>query len=215
MTSPSTPPQKKRSWLKITGITAAVLLAIFVVLAVIGNLLPDKTSDDTANPAAADTTSDQTTNIAPTSAAATTTTTAPPSTAESAAPTSEVAGQCTASAIEDQALNDSVAAAQLPNGTVIVSGVNQYNVDNRNLRDIIVRICKPGLTGDALKDVASELARSIKASGLLVQTMRVTNTAEESSTQAKVRCEDFPSRTFSATANTGAVRTSWKYPSEK
>ncbi|RVW09600.1 hypothetical protein EGT67_08960 [Prescottella agglutinans] len=128
--------------------------------------------------------------------------------------TTAAAATCTATPITDEALQSAVAGAALPEGVVIVSGVNQKNIEHPGTQDIIVRVCKPGLTGNALKDVATELARSIKASPLQVQTMRVTNTAEESSPEGKVRCEDFPARTFSAEADPGAVRTSWKYPSQ-
>jgi hypothetical protein len=108
-------------------------------------------------------------------------------------------------------------AAPLPPGVSIVKEMDQYNIDDKSMIDVLVYVCQPDLKGDALKDVATTLARALKASTVSeqIKEMRVSNWAgRETDDTAKVRVDDFQSQTFATEADQGAVRASWKYPSQ-
>lgn len=108
-------------------------------------------------------------------------------------------------------------AAPLPDGVKLVNEQSVGNIDTPGEIDVVVRICQSGLTGDPFKDAATVVAQTVKASPVSdqVASLRVSNTAEDSNPEGKVRVDDFGLHTFSATADAGAVRAGWLYPSEK
>jgi hypothetical protein len=77
-----------------------------------------------------------------------------------------------------------------------------------------VRICKPGLLGDPLKDVATTIAVAIAKSpaGGNVVSLRVTNTTAASNPQGKVKVEGFQNYSWTPGA---AARSRWTYPNEE
>lgn len=151
---------------------------------------------------------------------------APSSTSSAASSTVAASATTTASSIAcpmnapqfgDPDIQAALEAAPLPPGVSILQEIGEYTVDDKSMINILVYVCQPGLKGDPLKDVATVLAQSLKASPVSekIQEMRVSNWADRDTDQtAKVRCENLQLHTFSAEANPGAVRASWKFPSQ-
>lgn len=103
--------------------------------------------------------------------------------------------------------------AALPPGVVVMNETDLFNIMQRSMIDVVVRICKPGLIGDPLKDVATTVAAAIDQSpaGGTVVSLRVTNTAAAGNPQGKVRVEDFQNHTW----RPGAARAAWKFSNEQ
>lgn len=117
----------------------------------------------------------------------------------------------------DAAVTKVVEPVKIPNGGKLINTQSVYNVDDKTMEDVVVRICAEGLTGDKLKDAATDIAWALKQSPLdkKIATLRVTNLADDSDPAYKVRCEDFQAYTFDkTTADLGALRASWKHPDE-
>jgi hypothetical protein len=104
--------------------------------------------------------------------------------------------------------------APLPPGVVVMNETDLYNIMNRSMIDVVVRICKPGLLGDPLKDVATTIAVAIAKSpaGGNVVSLRVTNTTAASNPQGKVKVEGFQNYSWTPGA---AARSRWTYPNEE
>jgi hypothetical protein len=68
-----------------------------------------------------------------------------------------------------------------------------------------------------LKDVATTIASAIKGSpiGDTVESLRVTNIAEDGNPEGRVRAEGFQMYLWSPDAVCCVNRAGWKYPSEK
>lgn len=107
-------------------------------------------------------------------------------------------------------------AAPLPPGVVIVNEQDLYNIDDKSMIDVVVRVCQPGLVGDPLKDVATTIATAIKQSpvGNTVMSLRVNNEANIGHPQAMVRAEDFQMYTWAPNAICCVTRASWKFQNE-
>ena len=104
-------------------------------------------------------------------------------------------------------------AATVPAGVTVDDVNTTYNVDDRSMLDVLVYVCGgAALRGDALKDVATTVAQSIKASsaGARVATLRVSNAADRSDPEMRVRCEDFQLYTWAPDIETGVARLNWK-----
>lgn len=135
-----------------------------------------------------------------------------PSTMEVPATTTATSIACPTGAPQFEApdIQAALEAAPLPPGVAILQEIDQYNVDDESMINVLVYVCQPGLKGDQLKDVATILAQSLKASSASAKIQEmVSNRADRETDQtAKVRCEDFQSRTFSTGADPGALRAS-------
>lgn len=157
------------------------------------------------------TTPDETSSSAPPAASPWTTSTTPPrepcANPEASVPTGFAQ-------FSNADIKAALEKAPLPPGVVIMNETDLFSIMQRSMIDVVVRICKPGLVGDPLKDVATTIAAAIKRSpaGPTVMSLRVTNTAAVGDPQGKVRVKDF--QNYSWTANT-AARAAWKYPDQE
>jgi hypothetical protein len=104
--------------------------------------------------------------------------------------------------------------APLPPGVVVMNETDLFSIMKRSMIDVVVRICKPDLVGDPLKDVASTIATAIARSpaGGTVVSLRVTNTAAAGDPQGKVKVEDFQNYSWASKPPARAV---WKYSNEE
>lgn len=117
----------------------------------------------------------------------------------------------------DAALNQAVKRVKIPNDGKLINSQSVSNVDDKTMNDVVVRICAKGLSGDNLKDAATDIAWALKQSGLnkKIASLRITNMASDSDPAYMVRCEDFQMYTFDKkAADPGALRASWKHPNE-
>jgi hypothetical protein len=107
-------------------------------------------------------------------------------------------------------------SAPLPPEVVLISEQDLGNAEDPSKIDVVVRVCQLGLVGDPLKDVATTVAYAIKQSpaGDSVESLRVSNVANDGHPQAKVRVEDFQSYLFAPDAVCCVNRAKWKFASE-
>jgi hypothetical protein len=102
-------------------------------------------------------------------------------------------------------------------GSTDLTGKGRNQIMDESKIDVVVRVCQPGLAGDPLKDVATTIASAIKGSpvGDTVESLRVTNIAEDGNPEGRVRAEGFQMYLWSPDAVCCVNRAGWKYPSEK
>lgn len=116
------------------------------------------------------------------------------------------------------AVTRAVRDVKIPNSGKLINTQSLYSTDDRTMDDVIVRICAKGLSGDKLKDTATDIAWALKQSPLnkKIATLRVSNYSNDSDPAFKVRNEDFQLNTFDKkTADPGALRAAWKHPNEE
>lgn len=113
----------------------------------------------------------------------------------------------------DPAVVSAAKSAAVPAGVTVDDVYTTHNVDDRSMLDVLVYVCgDSALRGDALKDVATTVAQSIKASsaGTRVATLRVSNAADRNDPAMRVRCDDFQLYTWAPDVETGVARLNWK-----
>jgi len=81
---------------------------------------------------------------------------------------------------------------------------------------VVVRICKVGLVGVALKDAVTLVGRTLKGSPVSEEifSLRVRNAAADADPHGKVRIDDFQAASFDPAGTSGAVRDTRKYPDQ-
>lgn len=112
----------------------------------------------------------------------------------------------------DVQVQAALSAAKLPTTVELGEVITERNSDDPSMLNVLAYVCGAGVSGPALKDVATTLAQSLKASpiGERIAQMRVSNVADRSDPRMRVRCNDFQLYTWAATVDPAVARTNWQ-----